>query len=220
MNSPMMPRPTRTANPPGQVTTPSTSAYAASVPISLYREVVTELQAAKAAMEALKSQNQQLTNQNQQLRQEIEKTVQSALNLRQAANTFPSIDAAPTPPVIPAIDLAPEFEPEFHIPVMPAPPQPVVRPAKPESKAPAKATIKSNLKANLKATLKPTVAAAPAEKLVIEEDSKPRRKVQLEKESSGEVSGWWLGLVIVMIVVTAFGAGFLIVRPLLTPNSK
>lgn len=219
MNSPMMPRSTRTANPPGQVTPPSTSAYAASVPISLYREVVTELQAAKAAMEALKSQNQQLTNQNQQLRQEIEKTVQSALNLRQAANKVPSIDTTPTPPVIPAIDLAPEFEPEFHIPVMPAP-QPVVRPAKPESKAPAKATIKSTLKANLKATLKPTVAASPAEKLVIEEDSKPRRKVQLEKESSGEVSGWWLGLVIMMIVVTAFGAGFLIVRPLLTPNSK
>lgn len=210
MNSPIMPRPTRPVNPAGAAT-PPTSAHPAAVPISLYREVVTELQAAKAAMEALKAQNQQLTNQNQQLRQEIEKTVQSALTLREMAGNLPSIEATAPSKAIPTIDLAPEFEPDFQIPLMPAAPRPVVRPAK---------TEKTNLKAALKSSLKPNGAAVPANKLVMEEDSKPRRKLQPESEASGELSGWWLGLVIVMIVVTAFGAGFLIVRPLLTPNSK
>ena len=44
-----------------------------------------------------------------------------------------------------------------------------------------------------------------------------RRKVQMEKAPT-EQNGWWLGLVILLIVITAFGTGFLIVRPLL-PSS-
>jgi hypothetical protein len=46
-----------------------------------------------------------------------------------------------------------------------------------------------------------------------------RRKMQSEKPLPAQ-NGWWLGLVIVLIVITAFGAGFLIVRPLLPTNSN
>jgi hypothetical protein len=61
----------------------------------------------------------------------------------------------------------------------------------------------------------------PAEAMVYEEDSKPRRKIQIEAEAaSRELGGWWLVMAIVLIIVTAFGAGFLLVRPFLTPSSS
>lgn len=57
-----------------------------------------------------------------------------------------------------------------------------------------------------------------ADDLVIEQ-APLRRKVQADKPIA-EQNNWWLGLVIVLIVITAFGTGFLIVRPLLpAPNS-
>ncbi|MGF1478164.1 MAG: hypothetical protein ACFB4I_01555 [Cyanophyceae cyanobacterium] len=61
----------------------ATTAYCPAVPISLYREVVGELQATKAQLDSLKCQNQQLVRQNQQLRQEAEKIFYSAQNLKQ-----------------------------------------------------------------------------------------------------------------------------------------
>lgn len=193
----MTPKPsTRNVNSPGQAATPSTPSYSPSVPISLYREVTAELQASKATIDALKNQNQQLSKQNQLLRQEIEKAVQSAMQLRQTANALGSIEtdsAAVEPPkATQPAHRVPDPEPVFQIPTMP--PRPPAMPKDIET------------------------AFAP-EDLVIEQDSKPRRKIQLEKTASGELNGWWLGIVIVMIVVTAFGAGFMIVRPLL-PSSK
>ncbi|NET39889.1 MAG: hypothetical protein F6K19_49375 [Cyanothece sp. SIO1E1] len=62
------------------------NSYAPAVPISVYRELAEELQATKSMLESVNGQNQQLAKQNQQLRQEIEKVVQSALQLRQMAD--------------------------------------------------------------------------------------------------------------------------------------
>jgi hypothetical protein len=50
-------------------------------------------------------------------------------------------------------------------------------------------------------------------KLVIEQDSQPRGKAT--SEATAEVSTWWLIAVICLIVLSAFGTGFLLVRPLL-----
>lgn len=170
-----------------------------AVPISVYREVVAELQATKTAMESMKTQNQQLAQQNQQLRQEIEKTVQSALQLRKFSNTIPPIHAAAPP----RLDLTLDPEPAaFQIPVMPPrmPAEPQAEPLPPHLELPPLELIE--------------------EKRVIEQDSKPRRKVKLEKDSHIELNGWMLAVVIGLIVVSAFGAGFLLVRPLLAPASK
>lgn len=61
--------------------------------------------------------------------------------------------------------------------------------------------------------MEPTGSTLP-EKLVVEQpEGRYRRRSHPEKSS--EVNGWWLTLAIVMIVVTAFGAGYLIMRPLL-----
>ncbi len=193
----MTPKPsTRNVNSSGQAPATPAPSYSPSVPISLYREVTAELQASKATIDALKTQNQQLAKQNQFLRQEIEKAVQSALTLQKTANAIGSIEIdLPTvepPKASQASYRAPDSEPVFQLPTMP--PRPSAKP-------------------------KIVEAAVAAEELVIEQDSKPRRKAQLEKASGRDLNGWWLGLVIVMIVVTAFGAGFLVVRPLL-PSSK
>ncbi|MBW4443542.1 MAG: hypothetical protein KME10_20360 [Plectolyngbya sp. WJT66-NPBG17] len=187
--------------PPRSVNLPQTPSigYSPAVPISVYREVVAELQATKTAIESMKTQNQQLAQQNQQLRQEIEKAVQSALQLRKFSNTIPTINAAPPAP--PRVDLTLE-EPTFQIPVMP-PRMPAELRAEP---------------------LPPHLELSPLEpieeKLVIEQDSKPRRKVKLEKDNHIELNGWMLAVVIGLIIVSAFGAGFLLVRPLLAPSSK
>ncbi len=176
---------------------PSTG-YSPAVPISVYREVVAELQATKTAMETMKTQNQQLAQQNQQLRQEIEKTVQSALQLRKFSNAIPPIQSAP-----PRLDLTLDPEPTaFQIPIMPP-----RMPVEPQAES-------------LPPHLELPPLEAIEEKLVIEQDSKPRRKVKLEKDTHIELNGWMLAVVIGLIVISAFGAGFLLVRPLLTPASK
>lgn len=181
----------RNENQPGQAVAPNS--YAPSVPISLYREIAAELQATKAAMDALKNQNKQLTKQNQQLRQEIEKAVQSALTLRQVATSI-------TPPSEVKTPLPRVTAPDLELSYTSAPMMPPAPPAK----------------------LFGVDSPFPNEELVYEEDSKPRRKMQLEAEPSArELGGWWLAIAIVLIVITAFGAGFLLVRPFLLPsNSK
>ena len=67
----------------------------------------------------------------------------------------------------------------------------------------------------------PRPAGSPAgepEKYVIEQ-AEPRSRNR-SKPPQREVSGVWLVLIITAIVITAFGAGFLVVRPLLTQQDR
>ena len=64
--------------------TPTSSNFSRpSVPLSVYRELVQELQATQARIEALEAQNQTIVKQNQQLRQEIEQVLRYAQNLQE-----------------------------------------------------------------------------------------------------------------------------------------
>ncbi len=160
--------------------------HAPSVPISLYREVATELKATQSKIEALTQQNQQLTQQNQQLRVEIERVVQSALQLRQVADAHTPVANPSLPSTTPLQGL----ELHFQQPAPPNAPVPLPdgnNPDKPE----------------------PKLVSKP---LFVEQDSKPRN---MPTERTTEMGGWWLAIVIFLIIVTAFGTGFLIVRPLL-----
>lgn len=56
---------------------------APSVPISIYKELAAELQATRAMIESLNSRNQKLVQQNQMIRQEVERVVQASFNLQQ-----------------------------------------------------------------------------------------------------------------------------------------
>jgi hypothetical protein len=54
--------------------------------------------------------------------------------------------------------------------------------------------------------------------VVIEQEERPRRTSH--SEGFSDVSGWMLLVAILLIVLTAFGTGFLIVRPLLNNNNN
>ncbi len=160
---------------------PAVSAQAPSVPISLYREVSSELQTTRTTLSSLKTQNQELVQKNQQLRLEIERVVQSALHLRQLVDPSWGTGEPMTP-----------FEADSE-PTTPSMPLAVAAIAAPAG------------------TLTPP--STPPEKLFTSQESQHRAIAK--SESTSEIGTWWLVLVIFLIVVSAFGMGFLIVRPLL-----
>ncbi|WP_073073215.1 hypothetical protein [Phormidesmis priestleyi] len=197
MTSNVNPQPSaRTAKASGQPVS-SASAYSPSVPISLYREVTAELQASRSTVEALKAQNQQLAKQNNYLRQEVEKAALTTLHLRQVVSNLPPVNM--DLPQIPRVEVMPDLEARFS-----APPA-VARPPAPP--LPKQYLVESNESPLL------------SDHLVFEQESQPRRKIQADKRPT-ELNGWLLGLIIVTIVITAFGTGFLIVRPLLPSGNK
>lgn len=185
-------------NPTTNRYTPSTSAnsYSPSVPISVYRELADELQAARTTMDSLKAQNQQLVKQNQQLRQEVEKVIQSAQHLQYVIDSFkpgggveaprsqysqpPESRSTPSPSARTATSPDFEFAPSSHSPEPPSSPY--------------------------------------RETVVIEQESRSRRTSP--SEGLSDVNGWMLIVAILLIVLTAFGTGFLIVRPLLNNSNR
>lgn len=186
--------PARTAKASGQPAS-SASAYSPSVPISLYREVTAELQASKSTVEALKAQNQQLAKQNNYLRQEVEKAALTTLHLRQVVSNLPPVNM--DLPQTSSVEVVPNLEARFS--------------GSPTSRPPAPTSERYSLESS--------EAPFLSNDLVFEQESQPRRRIQVEKRST-ELSGWWLGLIIFAIVISAFGTGFLIVRPLLPSGNK
>jgi hypothetical protein len=75
-----------------------------SVPLSVYRELVKELQATQARAQSLEAQNQQLVKSNRQLRQEIGTVVDQGKRLEKLVQNF---------------EVNPGEEPSFVIPVRP-----------------------------------------------------------------------------------------------------
>ncbi|MBC7971282.1 MAG: hypothetical protein H7Z11_14375 [Verrucomicrobia bacterium] len=181
-------QPTRKAQASGVQKIPA-NPHSPSVPISLYREVATELKATQAKMETLTLHNQQLSQQNQQLRVEIERVVQSALQLRQTADAHLPVNQllAHQVPVSPSALQGLELH--FQPPAVPTSAPGVVAS---ETTEPGNTTPKS---------------------LFTEQEGKLRQPAS--KERSAEMGGWWLAIVICFIIVSAFGTGFFIVRPLL-----
>lgn len=191
-NSPINPS---MQNPPTDRYTPSTSAnnYCPSVPISVYRELAAELQAAQAMLDSLNGQNQQLVKQNQKLRQEVEKVLQSSQHLQQVVDSLTPVTGAHKP----------------RRQSIPSEPRPA--PSIPKS-APSRLGVDVPSPHNLEAPSSPY-----RETLVIEQQESRSRRTSAS-ESYREVNGWVLIVAIVLIVLTAFGTGFLIVRPLLKNN--
>ncbi|MCY7322888.1 MAG: hypothetical protein LH660_14075, partial [Phormidesmis sp. CAN_BIN36] len=167
--------PARTAKASGQPAS-SASAYSPSVPISLYREVTAELQASKSTVEALKAQNQQLAKQNNYLRQEVEKAALTTLHLRQVVSNLPPVNM--DLPQISRVEVMPDLEARFS--------------GSPASRPPAPGSKHYSLESE---------APFLSDDLVFEQESQPRRRIQVEKRST-ELSGWWLGLIIFAIVIT------------------
>jgi hypothetical protein len=185
------------ASSPGAPNQPS----APSVPISVYRELAAELQATRGMVDSLNAKNQELTAQNHRLRQEIHRFAQTAIALQ-------TIVEPPQPPVYAAS--SPSYPTPADKPVDGKPSR--LHPRANSQPTLEEAAAASRMAAQLRATdPNATFTELRTEEAVVPSVSPERR--------SRDLGGLWLMLTIVLIMVTAFGAGFFVVRPLL-PSSK
>ncbi|MGD1941307.1 MAG: hypothetical protein ACFB0G_08330 [Leptolyngbyaceae cyanobacterium] len=212
------------------------SSYSPAVPISVYRELATELKLTQTTLDALTQQNQQLLRQNTLLRTEIQRFVQSAEQLGHFAGIMPP----EAPAAMPNRVMIEREEPSTHFdlfaqpPVAPAAPQsppaeaavPVAPPAEPApATAPPAAAPVTERETRTQAIVphpkvrkrdrpKPNRSQANKQRLFTEqpEGMRPLSKVA----SRSDMGNLWLATTILLVVVSAFGAGFLIMRPLLS----
>jgi hypothetical protein len=200
---------------------PQASRQAPSVPISVYRELATELRATQAMVDSLTQQNQQLTQQNQVLRQEMIRFADSAARLKQAVES-----SQPQPAE--GSSLEQNFGTEVAMyPVQMADAAAASLPERLSgSMGEGVSTLANQLtqmvkpKGKTKKSAKPPQRpqAARPQRLYTEERLDANRPGQLSQRPS-DMSGLWLAVTILLIVISAFGAGFLIMRPLLS-NSR
>lgn len=185
-------------SPAGQAATPS-------VPLSVYRELAAELQATRAMVDSLNAKNQELTLHNQKIRQEVSRFVQSAINLRSLVE--------PTQPTI--------RQPRaINHPQAQAFAQAKANARHPEAPHTATPSLEeTSAAASIAAQLRTPDMQPTYEQLFTEEQENPHRPERTQPKR--DLGGLWLTLTVVLIMVTAFGAGFIIVRPLLpTGNGK
>ncbi|MDH6060170.1 hypothetical protein NWP17_06925 [Chrysosporum bergii ANA360D] len=167
---------------------PQPQTYSPSVPLYVYRELATELKLTQAKLDVLTSQNHQLEEENQLLREEISKVIQSVLHLQKLIDSSPQRKHNQVNHVTHQIKTPPQES---------SPRPSVVKQTRPDPHFSAPQEINH-----------PTM---PETYLIEEEQVKysPGREKEVK-----EFSGWWLAMTIVLIMLTAFGAGYLIVRPL------
>ena len=184
----------------GKVGPLSENNYSPSVPISVYREATAELQSAQIKLESLKVHNEQLMQQNQRLRKEIEKIINSAMQLQESLNTAQSVTqlAQPQIPSFPnsqsRVDtvssnyLSSDFEVDSEI-SPPSPSLPLTEPRVTEPNFP--------------------------KHLFTEEPDESRYNRFTSATQVSNLSGIWLVVAVCLIVIAAFGAGYWVVRPIL-----
>jgi hypothetical protein len=166
--------------------------YAPAVPLSIYRELSTELQATQVSVVALEKRNQQLISQNQLLRQELERIADRS---QKTINHFDSMQADRPAKVSNVLV-------EDYIEELPIVPEQFYRVIPDGGNAPAAPAF--------------TLPQLPRPQLVYEQQIRPA--LQSLSGSSNELTGWKLSTVMALIIFSAFGAGFLVVRPLLAPK--
>jgi hypothetical protein len=191
-----------------------------AVPIFVYQQLVENFHRTQAELTTTKQINQELVSQNQQLRQEIITILQTveqvqhniqSLNIPQFSkvqNNFVSNQLPQNEIVLQGLqELINEEEMEMmDQPIQESINLPVVVPSDSKVKP-----VNSTMGKVKKKRPKPPVKK---EKLPIKEY---QNGLDLD-ENANTLNGWLLFLAILLIVITAFGAGFVVMRPLLNPT--
>jgi hypothetical protein len=183
--------------------------YSPSIPISLYREVTAELQSAQAMLDSLKTHNQQLLQQNQELRREVETVVQASVYLQQAVNSAQSV----TQTGMPQMPHVNRFNLSLASPRLASLPS-QANYAVPEEPTPAPQTVAFPFPVAEPEPILPAMPEKLPEKLFTEVPETPYR-LRTQPKKASDLSGLWLAIAIFLIVIAAFGAGYIVVRPLL-----
>ncbi|MBD2501153.1 hypothetical protein [Anabaena azotica] len=183
---------------------PNSQAHPSSVPLYVYRELAVELKATQDKLDALMAKNQQLVQENQMLRHEISQVVQSFLHLQKVVDyrvpgSHPEMkhpsdsqftEPSPQTGRSPMAGRSPSRQP-----VVPQPPSSKNRHA--------------NFSIPFGEVITPAPEAVLIEKQKVDYYPSPSSKAQTQK-----FKGLWLVICIILILLSAFGAGYLIVRPL------
>jgi regulator of replication initiation timing len=182
-----------------------------SVPIAIYRELSADLQATQASITTLQTENLQLATQNHQLRQELEQLASQTQQVLQRFRATPmgtadealmldelGFDADSVQTRSQVLDqlyrALPDYAPTDHDAADDFAPAPWAGMSLPKFTMP-QVKHTPQFSGQMQHPHRSTVAASDA-----------------------ELNGWKLTLVMALIVLSAFGAGFLVVRPLLAPN--
>ena len=183
--------------------TPTTQAYPPSVPLSVYRELSTELQAVQAKLHALTTKNQQLAQENQLLRQEITKVVESFSHLQkfvdsQTITSYHQVSQA-----------SGEVKNAAKVPVTQGRPSQQVSRSHPPviPKTPPEKSRRQDFSTHV------TEMNFPIPEPVYIEEQQLSYYSTTEPDAK-ELNGWWLIITILLIMLTAFSAGYFVVRPL------
>ncbi|MGD1806940.1 hypothetical protein ACP6PL_16075 [Dapis sp. BLCC M126] len=185
----------------GKIGLNSENNYSPSVPISLYREATAELQAAQIKLESLKVHNEQLMQQNQKLRIEIEKVINSAMQLQEALNAAQSVTQVAQPQI----------------------------PSFPHSQSSVNTVSSNYLSSSFKVDSPEISSSSPSlpftepkptdpdfpEHLFTEESDKSHYNRFSNATQVSNLNGIWLVVAVCLIVIAAFGAGYWVVRPIL-----
>jgi len=192
-----------------------------AVPISLYRELCSELQAKSGEIDALQLKNQRIVEENQQLRQELQRLVQMVMHTHQQISQIPTADSTNPPQE--------QFHPKARS-MSPAQPARVVQSnlqssqaVSPIAQAGATTTVHPNRRvqsATAQLTKLPIQSSDREEWITGTHQPLAQRLFQQSATMAQELRGWRLALVIGLIILSAFGAGFLIVRPLINQQSS
>ncbi|MBD2164979.1 hypothetical protein H6G04_11260 [Calothrix membranacea FACHB-236] len=188
-----------------------------SVPMSVYRELADELKTAQIQIDALTSKNHKLVQENQLLRQEITKVVQSLLHLQKL------VDVPTQPPAKPSDRPAPnpEVKNEAKSAATTQPPAKEARPrqqvARPRPSAKPEVPSAKGDRTSVSIPITEMLPSIPQTVLIEEEEVRYYGPNESEVK---EVSGWWLAISILLIMLTAFTAGYLVVRPFFEHQSR
>ncbi|KOP28000.1 hypothetical protein AMR41_02160 [Hapalosiphon sp. MRB220] len=233
----------RTANGSFYSHTPGTTTqhYSPSVPLSVYRDLAAELQAAQAKINALTAQQAKVTQENQLLREEIAKAIQSVLKLQKLLDASSQSQSEQVPQTQVTADLEtvspstsignyqklPEEAQKFaqtkefagnptksnqHVTTPPASKQQGNKTSKPQAK-----------KAQPRQQPHPRPPVVYTEMEIPEPILLEQQEVVTYSSSEPEpekVNGWWFFFMIILIIFLGFGAGYLVVRPFIEHQNR
>ena len=178
---------------------PTSQTYPTSVPLYVYRELAAELHSIQAKLDTLTSKNHQLEQENQLLRQEITKVVQSFSHLQKFVNSGSQ----------------PSHPPATHATGKVKKSAPAARPRQQASRQRPPVVHETSHYSEFSAP----VEMQPIPETFFIEEQEVNYYSPMEKEIN-EFSGWWLAITILLMMLTAFGAGYLVVRPLFENQNR
>lgn len=197
---------------PRSAASPSLSSSQGTIPVSVYRQLASELQATRAMLEAVQKHNAQLTQQRDRLRSDLDALAEAVATLR--ANATPQ--DAPRP-------IDPNPQPVTPPPVTPAAPPPLtaLHPSAPAS--PAAPIAGDPFQADQGWNSLPDLE--PVDQLYGGPDvpgaTHLGESTNFGRSGSDESSsGLWPVVAIALIAATAFGISFALVRPILSNKQE